>query len=82
MVLFLFFYWFFFNFHPDAAYSGYEIEVLRGSYETILDSDGAEFGGFGRRERAQRYFSMPRQSGEVISLYLPPRTALVLKRNG
>ncbi len=73
-------YWFFFNFHPVQAYFDYELEVLRGSYATVLDSDRAEFDGFSRRENGQRYFSMPREFGEVISLYLPPRSALVLKR--
>ena len=72
--------WFFFNFHPENSYSGYEVEVLRGSYSTVLDSDAVEFGGFGRRDPQQRYFSMERCYGEVISLYLPCRTALVLYR--
>ena len=73
-------YWFFFNFHPDRAYADYEIGTLAGSYATVLDSDAPEFGGFARRTPDQRYFSMPRERGEVISLYLPPRTALVLRR--
>ena len=45
-----------------------------------LDSDDAAFGGFARRTPGQRYFTLPRPSGEVVSLYLPPRTALVLRR--
>jgi len=73
-------YWFFFNFHPEKSYTDYEVEVLRGSYGTVLDSDSMEYGGFARRHSGQRYFSMERSSGEVISLYLPCRTALVLKR--
>jgi 1,4-alpha-glucan branching enzyme len=73
-------YWFFFNFHWQNACCDYEIEVLRGSYCTVLDSDEQRFGGFGLRQSAQDYFTMERDSGEVISLYLPPRTALVLKR--
>ncbi|MBR7130790.1 MAG: alpha amylase C-terminal domain-containing protein [Lentisphaeria bacterium] len=73
-------YWFFFNFHPVNSYSDYELEVQRGTYMTVLDSDDAGFGGFGRREKGQRYFSMERSFGEVISLYLPCRTALVLRR--
>jgi 1,4-alpha-glucan branching enzyme len=72
--------WFFFNFHPERAYIDYEIEVLRGSYVPVLDSDDPQFDGFARRASGQRYFSMPRNFGEVISLYLPPRTALVLTR--
>ena len=72
--------WFFFNFHPVRAYVDYEIEVLAGSYATALDSDDAAFGGFARRTPGQRYFTLPRPSGEVVSLYLPPRTALVLRR--
>lgn len=74
-------YWFFFNFHPEKSYTDYEIEVLRGSYETVLDSDEISFGGFARRKAKQSYFSMERSHGEVISLYLPSRTILVLKRN-
>ena len=73
-------YWFFFNFHPENAYCDYEFEVLRGSYITVLDSDETQFGGFGRRSAGQCYFTMERTFGEVISLYLPPRTALVLQR--
>ena len=73
-------YWFFFNFNPTESFDNYEFEVLSGSYETILDSDDFSFGGFGHRTFPQRYFSMPRTFGEVISLYLPARTALVLKR--
>ncbi len=73
-------FWFFFNFHPENSYCDYEFEVLRGSYSTVLDSDAEKFDGFARRSAGQRYFTMERYDGEVISLYLPPRTALVLKR--
>lgn len=73
--------WFFFNFHPENSYPDYEVEVLRGSYETVLDSDAKRFGGFERRALEQRYFTMERPFGEVISLYLPARTALILKRS-
>ena len=73
-------YWFFFNFHPELAYTDYEFEVLAGSYRTFLDSDEKRFDGFARREAGLRYFSLPRSHGVVISLYLPPRTALVLQR--
>ena len=73
-------YWFFFNFHPVGSYQDDEFEVLRGSYRTVLDSDAPQYGGFARRTPDQRYFSMERGFGEVISLYLPSRTALVLRR--
>ena len=73
-------FWFFFNFNPTESFENYEFEVLSGSYESVLDSDSGSFGGFSLRDFPQRYFSMPRSFGEVISLYLPARTALVLKR--
>ena len=73
-------YWFCFNFSPEGSYSDFEVEALPGSYATVLDSDAPEFGGFGRREAGQRYFTLPRSDGEKLSLYLPNRTVLVLKR--
>ena len=72
--------WFCFNFHPVNSYTDYEAEVPAGSFTTVLDSDAPEFGGFGLRTPDQRYFSLPRPSGDHISLYLPSRTALVLRR--
>jgi len=73
-------YWFIFNFHPDRSYTDYEFETLAGSYETVLDSDDVEYGGFALRSKGQCYFTMPRHHGAVLSLYLPARSALVLKR--
>jgi len=73
-------FWFCFNFNPERSFADCEVEALPGSYATVLDSDAGEFGGFGRRAPGQRYFTMQRTDGAKLSLYLPCRTALVLKR--
>ena len=76
--------WFFFNFHPADSYDGYRLEVLPGEYRLVLDSDAPQFNGFGRVVPEQRYFTQAELSGgdlrHLLQLYLPCRTALVLKR--
>jgi 1,4-alpha-glucan branching enzyme len=75
---------FFFNFHPSKSFSDYKIEVLPGEYELVLDSDAQEFGGHCRLEQGQHYFTQQEPFGKssrnMVSLYLPSRSALVLKR--
>lgn len=75
---------FFFNFHPSHSYSDYKIEVLPGEYELLLDSDSPAFGGHGRLTANQHFLTIPEKEGieirNKISLYLPCRTAIVLKR--
>ena len=73
-------YWFCFNFHPTVSCVDYEFEVPEGSFETVLDSDSPDFGGFSLRRPDQHYFSRRLKSGSVISCYLPCRTALVLRK--
>lgn len=68
--------YFCFNFHPERSYFDYAFEVREGVFETVLDSDAPEFGGFARREPGQTYFTR----NSRLSLYLPNRSALVLKR--
>jgi len=71
---------FVFNFNPDNSFTDYEIEVPCGIYHTILDSDCKDFGGFDRRQYGQRYFTVSRTGGLFLMLYLPSRSALVLRR--
>jgi 1,4-alpha-glucan branching enzyme len=75
---------FIFNFHPAFSPSGYPLEVLPGEYHLILDSDAPEFGGFARLEPGQIYFTAPETVGNSLchrlSLYLPSRSAIVLKK--
>jgi 1,4-alpha-glucan branching enzyme len=75
---------FFFNFHPVHSCNHYKIELLPGKYELVLDSDCAEFGGHARLSPNQSFFTMPSTKGNAvhneISIYLPSRTALVLKK--
>ena len=76
--------WFFFNFHPVNSYTDYAVEVMPGRYRLELDSDSAGFGGENRVAPGQNYFTMPetvnRQLRHQVRLYLPTRTALVLKK--
>ncbi len=76
--------WFFFNFHPVNSYADYGVEVMPGRYRLELDSDAANFGGENRVAPGQIYFTAPvaaqGQLRHQVRLYLPTRTALVLKK--
>jgi 1,4-alpha-glucan branching enzyme len=77
-----------FNFHPTRSYPDYSFEIQKGKYEMILDSDAKQFGGQGRLKPGQIHETFAMDDGNrrrfVLSLYLPTRTALVLRqvRNG
>ena len=74
---------FVFNFHPTNSYPDYGIVSLPGEYVLLLDTDEDRFGGHERLFPAQHYCTR-RGDGEKRSnrllLYLPSRTALVLRR--
>lgn len=75
---------FFFNFHPTASVEDYAVELPVGEYQPVLDSDGAQYGGFSRIAPEQRFVTQPIAMGggscEAIRIYLPCRSALVLRR--
>ena len=77
---------FVFNFHPSRSYNDYQIEVGPGGYQMMMDSDAPAYGGHGRLRRDQRHFTALEKTGETVrhtlSLYLPTRTALVLRAVG
>ena len=76
---------FVFNFNPTRSFSDYGFLVPRGSYKTVLDSDSIEFGGYGRVDDKMEHFTLmdplyKKQRKEWLKLYLPVRTAIVLKK--
>ncbi len=78
---------FLFSFNPANSFPRYPVDLSPGEYQLILDSDAPGFGGHGRVQPGQVYFTQPESlpGGRVLhraTVYLPTRTALVLKRNG
>lgn len=75
---------FVFNFHPYNSFTDYGMLVEKGEYEVILNTDAKEFGGFGLSDDSIHHFTMPTnvkgEEKEWIKLYLPSRTAMVLRR--
>lgn len=76
---------FVFNFDPMRSYSGYGVLVPPGGeYRLMFDSDETRFGGQGRIAAGQRFRPANVESGDEIvqqiKLYLPARTAVVLRR--
>ena len=76
---------FLFNFHATNSFTDYGIP-LKGKFRIVLDTDDPEFGGFNRVDRSQVYMSAKKAQRNVLDvpfylyLYLPSRTALVLKK--
>ena len=69
-----------FNFHPTESYDGYFIPTPEaGEYEVILSTDDFCFGGMGRVYH-QRYQTEEEVGKTGIRLYLPSRTAAILKK--
>jgi 1,4-alpha-glucan branching enzyme len=69
-----------FNFNPEYSFENYGFAVAPGEYASVLDSDAASFGGFGRNDAAVRHLTVPENGADVLYLYLPSRTVQVLKK--
>lgn len=71
---------FIFNWSGDKALPDYLLPAPEaGEWRVLLDSDSVEFGGFGRQDDKMHHFTD--EEGK-LSLYLLPRTALVLEKTG
>ncbi len=72
---------FIFNFDPTRSYDGYLVPVAEeGEYQVLLSSDDYCYGGHGRMAH-QNYTARIHEDGRIgILLYLPNRTAIVLKK--
>lgn len=71
---------FVFNFHPSRAYTDYPISVtVPSDWQVVFSSDDAAYGGYDRISRVPHSGQMPGETGSKVRLYLPPRTAQVLK---
>jgi 1,4-alpha-glucan branching enzyme len=65
-----------FNFNPEKSFSDYGFQIDEGSYEILLCSDDAQFGGQNRVDTNLEYFT----NQKMLKLYIPNRVGMVLKR--
>jgi 1,4-alpha-glucan branching enzyme len=68
-----------FNFNPTKSFTDYGFEIDEGIYKLLLCSDDAGFGGFSRVDKKVQYKTIANNGKHYLKLYLPNRTALVLK---
>ncbi|MDR1121837.1 MAG: alpha amylase C-terminal domain-containing protein [Dysgonamonadaceae bacterium] len=77
---------FVFNFSPNRSYTDYGLLSPAGTYEIMLNTDNPAFGGFGAVDETILHHThfdplYKMEKKEWLKLYLPARTALVLKYN-
>ena len=76
---------FVFNFNPTRSFTDYGFLVPRGAYDVVLNTDSKAFGGFGFADDSMRHFTCAdplyaKEKKEWLKLYVPARSAVVLKR--
>lgn len=76
---------FVFNFNPFKSFEGYGILAPGGSYRTVLSTDNPAFGGYGNVDETVEHLTahdpLYAPAGvEWLRLYLPARSAMVLKK--
>ena len=65
-----------FNFNPTVSFENFRFKAPEGKYVMAFSSDDREFGGFSRLGMGEEHST----NGGELSLYLPSRVALVLKK--
>ncbi len=70
-----------FNFNPSQSFSDYRFGAAPGKYVEILDTDSKVYDGFGRNSQLVPHFTLYDEVAgcNQLSLYLPSRSALVLR---
>lgn len=75
---------FVFNFNGQHSYTDYGILVETGSYKVVLNTDAEEFGGFGLSDDSVIHYTTLNinevSDREWLKLYIPARSAVVLKK--
>lgn len=71
---------FVFNFHPYKSFEGYAIPTESGEYKVILSTDDSDFGGHNRVDKEYIYKTEEINGRDSIKLYIPSRSAFVLKK--
>ena len=76
---------FVFNFHPNKSFTDYGFLVPTGAYDVVLNTDNPDFGGFGSSDDSIRHFTnfdplYKKDKKEWLKLYVPARSAVVLKK--
>ena len=73
---------FVFNFNPEKSFPDYKFDAPSGKFTYILDTDDKAFDGLGRIDRKTEHFTRYVSPGRgQLSLYIPARTGLVLRRS-
>ena len=75
-----------FNFSPTRSYTDYGFLVPTGSYNVVLNTDAKEFGGNGFADDSVTHLTnydelYVKDKKEWLKLYIPARSAVVLKKN-
>jgi 1,4-alpha-glucan branching enzyme len=77
---------FVFNFSPSKSYDDYGILAPGGVYSGVLSTDSPDFGGYGNIDESIEHFTQADplytpHGVEWLKLYLPARTAMVLRKH-
>lgn len=73
-------YLFVFNFNPSGSFSDYMFDVPAGKWSVVLESDATLYNGFDRIDTKTEHFTQRIGKEDLLSLYIPSRTCMVLKR--
>jgi 1,4-alpha-glucan branching enzyme len=76
---------FVFNFSPSQSYFDYGFLAPAGKYEVVLNTDSSEFGGNNLIDMSVSHFTQPdelykKDNKGWLKLYIPARTAFVMKK--
>ena len=74
---------FVFNFNPTQSFTDYGMPLGKGKYKVVLSTDSGNFGGHDRVDTDISYYTLSGSDltgQQYLKLYLPARTALVLKK--
>ena len=76
---------FVFNFSPTKSFTDYGFLVPKGEYDVVLNTDDKNFGGFGLTDDSVPHLTnydpvYDRQDKDWLKLYIPARSAVVLKK--
>jgi 1,4-alpha-glucan branching enzyme len=71
---------FVFNFNPFTSFTNYGIEIEKGEYKIIINSDSENYLGYSRLNSDIIYKTISIDKKDLLKLYIPTRTCYVMQK--